>query len=112
MIENSIDHEARRMATLAQSSADRAMDQIKANQDTLKGALHRLELFEAEMRSANLNSTERIHHVETALTNKLNDMASGIHRRLNTASRLLVTILVGIVISGLGYIALAALTKI
>ncbi len=87
MADEAIDHEARRLAQKAQGIAERAIDQIQANQETIRDALRRQETFEVEVRSNISSLHDKVIEGHTVIGTQINTAVGRVHGRLDLLIR-------------------------
>ena len=104
MADEAVDHEARRLAQAAQGSADRAIDQIQHNQETIRDALRRQEVFEVEVRSNMQSLHDKVVEGHTRIEEQITNAMSRVHGRLDTLIRGALVGALGIVVGLIVYI--------
>lgn len=104
MVEEAVDHEARRLATEAKSKAELAMVQIENNQRTIESALTRQELFEAEVRSNMSSLRDKVVSGHEKLGEQMITAIGRVHSRLDTLIRGALVWALGMVIALIVYI--------
>ncbi len=87
MADEAIDHEARRLAQAADGKAERAIDQIQHNQETIRDALRRQETFEVEVRSNMQSLHDKVVEGHTRIEEQIINAMSRVHGRLDTLIR-------------------------
>ena len=87
MVDEAIDHEARRLAQAAAGKAERAIDQIQHNQETIRDALRRQETFEVEVRSNMQSLHDKVVEGHTRIEEQIANAIARVHQRLDTLIR-------------------------
>ncbi len=104
MADEAIDHEARRLAQAADGKAERAIDQIQANQTTIRDALRRQETFEVEVRSNMQSLHDKVVEGHMRIEEQITNAMGRVHGRLDTLIRGALIGSLGIVLALVVYI--------
>ena len=104
MVEEAVDHEARRLAQAADGKADRAIDQIQNSQETIRDALRRQETFEVEVRSNMQSLHDKVVEGHTRIEEQITSAIGRVHNRLDTLIRGALIGALGMVIALVVYI--------
>ncbi len=104
MADEAIDHEARRLAQAADNKAERAIDQIQANQTTIRDALRRQEIFETEVRSNMQSLHDKVVDGHMRIEEQITAAMARVHGRLDTIIRGSLVGALGLVIGLVVYI--------